>query len=215
MIKHAQCFAFSLIVLLISSCQGPPRESVNHIDSAAIKRQQDSIVQARKQQVEDSLSAVVAQMFGKWEVGAFVDNFGDATNGKFVSTFVEGEFSNSATTSSYLFVQVIMDRESAGIFLREYQASSPPQKFSESVQIQMKNERGKTLLFNTSGEWNQSGGIKVVNNIAGYYHWNFRKFRDFLKNSNGKVKCVIFDKYSSVYRFTLNSVGLAEEIKKI
>src|SRR5690554_5110664 len=66
---------------------------------------------------------------GLWDVNTFVDNFGDATNDKYISTNIVGKFSNSATANEILYVKIIMTKSSAGIFLHQYSADKPAQKF--------------------------------------------------------------------------------------
>lgn len=57
----------------------------------------------------------------KWEIGTYVDKFGRSTGEKYVTTedYIDGTFSNSATTDSELKVILLMDKEN--IFFRLYE----------------------------------------------------------------------------------------------
>ncbi len=177
-------------------------------DSLELRKANDSIALAK---AKEELNAI----FGKWELKSFVDNFGDPTKDQYLISFVEGKFSNSATSNSYLFVEVLITKKSAGIFLKEYDVARPPQKFNSSVQIQMKNEKEEKLILNTSGVWNQSGGIRLDNNIGDYYHGTFKKFKDFIVKSSGPIKVVILDDYSSVYNFSIIPGDFNDKFSKL
>ncbi|MBN1951130.1 MAG: hypothetical protein JW801_07995 [Bacteroidales bacterium] len=150
-----------------------------------------------------------------WEINEFVDAYGDPSGRNFVSTVGEGVFSNSATSNSYLFVDLFFTKTSAGILLHEYDMTSPAEKFIESAQIQMKNESGEEIVLNVSGEWNQSGGLKIDNRIGTYYHGKFDKLKKFLESSDGVIKAVIFDDYSSIYKFVFIATGFTEKYQQL
>lgn len=205
------------VILLASLCFCCDKKIVDTSYADSVRRVSDSL---NLQKTNDSIALAKSKeelnaIFGKWEVKSFVDNFGDPTKDKYLVSFMEGKFSNSATSNSYLFVEILMTKKSAGIFLKEYDVTRPAQKFTSSVQIQMKNERDEKLILNTSGVWNQSGGIKLDNNIGDYYHGTFKKFRDFIAKSSGPIKVVIFDDYSSVYNFSINPSGFKDKVSKI
>lgn len=203
-----------LLAVLCFSCEKKVADT-SYVDS--VRRTADSL---KLQKANDSIALVKAKeelnaIFGKWEVKSFVDNFGDPTKEQYLISFIEGKFSNSATSNSYLFVEVLITKKSAGIFLKEYDVARPPQKFSGSVQIQMKNEKDEKLILNTSGVWNQTGGIRLDNNIGDYYHGTFKKFKDFIAKSSGPIKVVIFDDYSSVYNFSITPADFSDKLSKI
>jgi hypothetical protein len=140
----------------------------------------DSIVQA--QTAKNSEGTVQTP----WQIGKFKDEFGDQTNQSFVSTKLEGRFSNAATSNSPLFVQVLLTKNDGAIFLHEYQPGSPAQGF-ESVQLQMKNTSDEKELLQCYGKWTQSGGIKIENGELSYSK-NYSKFKAFIQRSNGEIK---------------------------
>lgn len=60
--------------------------------------------------------------FGIFSIGYYVDEFNQPTSDGYVvnESYVAGQFSNSATTDSLLYVQVLVDKEDITIFLYEY-----------------------------------------------------------------------------------------------
>ena len=60
--------------------------------------------------------------FGIFSVGYYVDEFNQPTNDGYVATdvYIPGTFSNSATTDSLLYVQLLVDKEDVTFFLYEY-----------------------------------------------------------------------------------------------
>ena len=57
---------------------------------------------------------------GSWKLGEFVDEFKKPTGNKYISTMVDGKFSNSATTNSTLTAALQITSEDVAIMLWEY-----------------------------------------------------------------------------------------------
>jgi|GEM_PF-6510080 len=180
--------------LLAYSCNQNTSNNAHATDDQ-LQHSSDSINHAKRDSLRTALAAVrsktKALLNRNWELGTFVDNFGDPTHEKYLISATEGIFSNSATQGSYLWAEIILTKKQAGILLHEYRPTSPPNKFIGGVQIQMKNEKGEKIVINTSGEWNQSGGIKINNYIGDFYIGDFKQFKSFLDRSSGNVKVVI------------------------
>ncbi|HLT71100.1 MAG TPA: hypothetical protein VKZ75_00545 [Cyclobacteriaceae bacterium] len=180
------------------------------------RARRDSIDNVYRDSVAKAEEARLAYLNRPWKLGAFVDQFGDPTDEKYVRTEVEGVFKNSATSGSNLFVEVLLDKTSAGIFLHEYSRTRPAEKLIGGAQIQMKNSANQKIVINTSGEWNQSGGIRIDNYIGEYVqNYDFSKFKSFIQKSKGQIKVVIFDDYSSVYSFSIDATGFTKEFSQL
>jgi len=220
-----------LIITFILSCNTQHRNSklssqdslkIGLIDSLE-KLKPDSIANSNREETANlniprpkSNPEETANPGRPWHIGTFVDTSGDPTNERFVQTTVDGTFSNSATTNSYLFVEVFFKKNAAGIYLRENNKTQPPKKFVRSVQIQMKNSANKEITIRTARAWNQSGGILIENHLGrDVKQIDFSNFRDFIKASNGEIKVVIHDDNASVYNFTIDTSGFEEEFTKI
>lgn len=141
-----------------------------------------------------------------WELNTFVDEFGDNTNKKYISTHTEGIFSNSATSGSILYVEVFFTKTSTGIFLHEYNQTSPPIKLIGSGRIKLKNSNNEILIIPLTREWNTSGGLKIYDSDEGYSGYS-TMLRKFIQKSVGEIKVVIIDKYSSSYKFSIDVTG--------
>ena len=57
----------------------------------------------------DSYTEIIDKLKGNWEIGYYVDDFGDKTNDSYVIGTFTGTFSNSATSGSRLTVYVYLD----------------------------------------------------------------------------------------------------------
>jgi hypothetical protein len=205
-------FLFSFFILL--SCSHEKKDnaqtSTDSVD-VAVKE-----VIERLQSIEDSTNSVSSKnlevLSNAWIVGTFIDEYGESTDKRFIKTGVVGHFSNSATSNGYLFAEVLLHKEAAGIFLHEYEMTNPAEKFIGTARIKMKNSLGKELEIFTGSEWSQEGGLLIANFTAveGAEDYDFSNFRKFIKRSEGEIKVVIYDKYSSTYRFNLSAGGFNE-----
>lgn len=152
----------------------------------------------------------------RWEIRTFVNEYGEKTEEKYIETKTDGTFSNSATSNSYLRTEIILTKKAAGIFLHEYKESSAPVKFIGSSRVKMKNNNNEEIEIFSGRSWNQTGGILIDNNNHTQGNESdYSKFLRFLKKSNGEIKFVIYDKYSSVYRFSVDMGGFEEEFSKL
>lgn len=142
----------------------------------------------------------------KWEISSFVDDFGEKTGDNFIWTHAEGTFSNSATKDSYLYAELLVTPNKAALYLHEYRKNNPAVKFIGGGVIAMKNSAGKTIHLRRLSDWNTSGGIKIR---------DVRTLREFLKESTGKIKAAVKDKYSSTYKFTIDTEGYKYMYEKI
>ena len=90
--------------------------------------------------------------FGIFSVGYYVDEFNQPTNDGYVcnDTYVVGTFSNSATSDSQLYVQVLADKSDITIFLYEYGRSlvkNSSSYYVDEYDITMKTADGTTKLL--------------------------------------------------------------------
>jgi len=205
-LQTAIIYAILLLLLGCNSSSPKSRFSQRSVEDSLIKLRRDSIAKVKAEEL--------AYLNRPWKTGNFVDNFGDPTGENFIYTEVDGRFSNSATSNSYLFVEIIIKKNAAGILLHQYQKSNPAEKFIGSSEIQMKNEAGQIISIRSYKEWNQKGGI-LIENWPEISRYSFSQFRDFIKKSVGKIKVVVIDEYSSVFNFTIDATGFTNEFTKL
>lgn len=170
------------------------------------EQKENSSISGRNDSINKALTTAKALANKPWQIDIFNDEFGDPTSEKYLRTIVSGVFSNSATSNSELHVKVLVTKTDIGIFLHEYATSNPPQVFIGIGTIKMKNSANEIIDVQSSGDWNQNGGIKISNA-------NFTKFIDFLKKSEGDIKVVIHDEYNSEYNFNIDVTSFKEEFK--
>jgi len=206
-----------LIVIVFYGCLNISENKKLSLEDSLKVAIKDSILQAKKDSIEKAEAERLAYLNRPWKLNTYVDDYGESTKDKFIKTTTEGYFSNSATTKDYLYVKVFVDKDGAGIFLHQYNKSSSPEKFIGTATIKMKNEAGQEIKIYTAHSWNQSGGILIQNFtlVKGAETYDFLRFRNFINKSVGKIKVVIYDEYSSVYRFDIDATGFTKEYQLI
>lgn len=187
----------ALFVCAFISCQSGSKSDVNQSDSTLAVLSSDT-----------TLSAVNVAPEEAWTVDSFVDEFGESEGDKYVQTTTNGSFSNSATSNSYLMVKLLVTRKNAGIFLHEYRDNEPAQKFIGTGKIRLKNQEGKDVTVYSFSAWGQEGGLLIDGD-------NYKKFKDFILNSTGTIKAVIYDDYSSVYNLSFDVSGFSNHYNEL
>jgi len=145
-----------------------------------------------------------------WTISSFAPKEGETEGRKFIRFVSEGNFSDSTQSKGYLYTEVIVNKESAGILLHELKKSSSVQKFSEPVQINMTNSSGQELQMNSTRSWNSSGGILIEKNNNDY-----SRFRIFLLQNKGTVTIEIKDPGAKIYHFSINADGFSESFTRL
>lgn len=176
----------------------------------SIQRLSDSLERERKRINDSTAAAEKAYRNRPWKKSYYVDEFGDETGVNNIRTKVTGTFSNSAVSGEILYVDIYVDKNSAGIFLHERSRSSPAEKFIGDGTIRMKNSNSETLTIYSYSEWSSSGGLLIRNKIWPE-KYDYSKLISFLKRSVGEIRVVIRDKYSSRYNFTIDATGFTKE----
>lgn len=108
------------------------------------------------------------ESYGMWNVGNYVDDFGEPTKHGYVYAEVYGTFSNSVTTDSKLRVKFLIDESSMRIQLYEY-GGNHPIKGEGFLEFKAKNINGELVAFETNND--DSGNNTYdgfFNNTRGY-----------------------------------------------
>lgn len=151
--------------------------------------------------------------FGIFSTGYYVDEFNQPTKDGYVvnETYISGTFSNSATTDSLLYVQVLADKADITIFLYEYGRSlvkNSSSRYVEEYDIVMKTADGKKQ--NITGTI-YCGGDRLF--IDDKYR---SKVLEALKSGeNVSFYIVQADRTTTSYLFTVKTSNFAEQYKKL
>jgi len=187
--------AIFLFLLILAGCSNPSAsKKINAATSSPVKSKAPSIKTA----------------VNPWTISSFAPKEGETEGRKFVRFASVGDFSNATQNNSYLYAELIVNKESAGILLHEQKKSSPVEKFSEPVQIKMTNSSGQELQMISSRRWNSSGGILIEKNNNDY-----SQFRIFLLQNKGIVTIEIKDSGAKVYHFSINADGFSDSFNKL
>jgi hypothetical protein len=184
-----------LILIILAGCSNPrASKEINARTSSPVKS-------------KASTNKTVAN---QWAISSFAPKEGETEGRKFVRFVNDGDYSNPTKKNSYLYAEVIVNKESAGILLHELKKSSPAEKFSEPVQIKMTNSSGQELQLISSRRWNSSGGILIEKNNNDY-----SQFRIFLLQNKGLVTIEIKDSGAKIYHFSINADGFSDSFNKL
>ncbi len=233
-----QYFAFSIILVIFRiiaiiilggfllyeniSCVSPEQKARKQAYVDSIRARNDSIKMALDSilAIEDSIrlarldSIKAAEKYLasiKWHRYFYVDEFGDPTNKPFIKTTTEGTFSNSAVRNEYLYVEIFVDKNSAGLFLHEYERDRPAEYFiGGKGEMRLKNQVGNILIIRGFSKWNNSGGLSISSYSYGNEPSDRAKLFGFLKRSSSEIKVSVNDGYSSTYSFIINTTGFTE-----
>lgn len=145
-----------------------------------------------------------------WTTEYFVDDFGDPTNDGYINTFLEGKFSNSATTNSSLGVRFIITYENVSIKLYEYNRNHAVsgEIATKSYDIALKHN-GKRVKDFYGNNYNDRVSLEKKDSK--------RLISLFKEGGNFNFKIEEVGRYtSSIYKFEMpNTSGFNEEWYKI
>lgn len=160
--------------------------------------------QERHRFVQDSIKAEQTRLdsinnLGIWKIEYYVDEFGDHTNRGYITTEINGTFSNSATTNSPLRVKLAIDTSVVLINLYEY-AGNHPVKGEGYLQFTVKDSAG--VIYNIE-TYNDDYGNNTVKDDSE----SEKTIRSIL-SKGGEIKFSgVANKYSSPseYKFTITN----------
>lgn len=184
-----------LLLIVLAGCSNPPSPAGKDVKT--------------KSHVSNKVSAVKPET-GFWTIKSFAPKEGETEGRKYVRFVTEGNFSDTTNIINYLYAEVLVDKQSAGIFLHESKKSNPVKKFSSPVQIKMTNPSGQELQMTSTRSWNSSGGILIERNNNDY-----SQFRIFILQSTGTVTVEIRDSESNIYHFSIYTDGLSDSFSKL
>jgi len=148
-------------------------------------------------------------VFGaEWELVKLIDEFGDNTGDVVITTSIEnGIFSNTATSNSKLDGFIKVGTNSISFNTYEYGYSRGVKSDMKDITVKMKNSNNEILNIGLSSMY--------VFDFPQYNSYDAKKIKNFIKKSNGKVKVIIYGKYSKVQKFSFNANGFTKNLKLI
>jgi hypothetical protein len=147
---------------------------------------------------------------GKWQLGNFVDEFGDKTGEGFAYCLISGTSENSISTKSDVFVKAMIQSEK--LYFQIYNSSmSMKESFpdSEFGAMKLKFPDGSVeseRVFFYDNNFSESGDVAILYN--------------FISENDGEVKVFIdlstaSDYYSDMYQFTIEKNNLTEILNSL
>lgn len=196
----------TILLLLLFNCKEPEKQfSETELRQIAIN---DSIEKVKLDSITKARRAAELYNSRPWKTDFFVDDFGDDTDEKYIYTKTTGHFSNSATSKSKLFVEILIKDKSVGLFLKEYRETKPSEKFIGDGEMLLKNNQNIRERVLILSEWNSNGGMAITGK-------EYRKLITYLESCEGTIKVVVKDNYSSMYNFELDMRDFNKELEGI
>ena len=160
-----------------------------------------------------STSFVTAAEYGNWSLRYYVDEFGDDTDSKYIMVDTEGLFSNSATTNSRLYVQMLISAdEPLATYFKLYEYGSSPvtsyDSYGDPYRCSMKNSENEKYKFTAllGGAFSQTTlGTR-----------NEEKLIEWISlEEKIKFVCIEDGVVSSKYNFELNFEGYGDAMQAL
>lgn len=163
----------------------------------------------------DSIRLANINNLGIWEIGYFVDSFGEPTNDKYIKTKrpIYGTFSNSATQNSDLGVRfIISGKNSIYIKLYEYNRSNPVKGYRDKYRVLVKDCDGEKYNLSASSYDSDRLSFDVHAYDSDYNKSNDaeRIFDILLKGGEIKFKIIDTDRSTTNYNFMIHNADWFE-----
>ena len=136
---------------------------------------------------------------GVWLVKNYVDEFGNPTDNKYITTSTIGTFSNSATNGSKLIAGIIVNKNDVEIELLEY-GSYPISVVGSSASIKVKMSVNGETIDVGKATFSKSTKRLTINNALPI-------FKALTENPNIRMLITIDDYGLSKYLFDIDSAG--------
>ncbi|PLW94200.1 MAG: hypothetical protein C0591_13195 [Marinilabiliales bacterium] len=156
------------------------------------------------------LTALLAK--SQWTKSFTLDDFGDTTDmveitGKSFDGLIYYNDPNGNPMDKFCTRVYIDKDQNVGLFLYENcvfeKPAFPGTDALKEVTFRMRNSEGTTEKVTILDKWSKSGGLKLEN----------KKFIDFLKSSNGEIRCIV-QSGVAYYKFTIDASGYHQLIGK-
>lgn len=163
----------------------------------SIRMEQDS---AHKAHIDSIRNETEKLKKNHWRIGNYTNVFKEETGEKYVYGGALGKFSNSATTDSNLFVQVIFDNDGVGFIFKEY------------MRIEKKGDGD--MIFSFKGDDGEVLSANFYNSSNGRIYTSERKKRnkqifDFIIS---KKEIKVYAKGHGEYYFNIDTKYLKEKL---
>lgn len=191
------CFFIAVI-----SCGGNKKEYSKEITERA-EAKVDSIMKSARAGVKDPNKSE----YGVWELNHYIDEFGDKTDQAYLEAVAEGEFSNSATSNSYLVANILVnDSNDIRIMLHEYGRSRVKSSSIDNYEVKIKDNDGEVYSFGAYNPGDRLSLFEKKDNL---------KFNELLKKEVSLSFAIAeLGSYSSAtYRFKIHPKGYKKALK--
>ncbi len=170
-----------------------------------IRRNEQIAVEKQLAEEKERVRLANINNLGMWEIGHFVDEFGERTTEKYIANSepITGTFSNTATQDSPLLVNILItDTRHVAILLYEYARNNPVKASSrEYYRVFVKDSSGNRLSMTAE---NNSDRLRFDGDIGEEIH------SALLKGGTIEFRISEFSRPTSQYAFTITDANWYE-----
>ena len=167
---------------------------------------QDSIDKAR----EDSVKLANINELGIWEVRDVKNDFGEPTGKKYLSAYISGRFSNSATAGSPLRVWICIDSvDKLSLYFDEYNDGTYDGD-EDISHIKVVNKEARKVYESL---WFDQASFDKLYEKGENKTKSYKKLVDILADE-GIYEIEVYTEYKTLYLFTINSQYLENAMLK-
>ena len=167
---------------------------------------QDSIDKAR----EDSVKLANINELGIWEVRDVKNDFGEPTGKKYLSAYISGRFSNSATAGSPLRVWISIDSvDKLSLYFDEYNDGTYDGD-EDISHIKVVNKEARKVYESL---WFDQASFDKLYEKGENKTKSYKKLVDILADE-GIYEIEVYTEYKTLYLFTINSQYLENAMLK-
>ena len=149
--------------------------------------------------------------FRPWQIKSFVDKSGNPTNEKYIKYYTTTFIINNDTSFIYVYVEIIVTRNAAGIFIHDYGSRHPSKKPMDTVTMEIQASKDDRSVIIIDSPWDSSGGFRIEDKEASQKSY-FTTFLNYLKNRPEGFRVIFEDEILSEYSFYVSTDGFSEEL---
>jgi hypothetical protein len=191
---------------IISSCVSKTDYDKLLLENYDLKQELKKYTQEEEEEEEEEEIVLTPTSNANiWNLNYFVDDFGEKTKNAFLSTVVEGVFSNTATENSKLYAGFII-RDSSSVYLQlfEYGGNNPVKASSrEDYIVMIQDKDGERLRLEAVNYSDRIGfsnkSVQVHNALMKGGNLKFRMYEKDRTSSNYSFEIENADQYSEIF----------------
>lgn len=165
-----------------------------------------------KETTAETEEAVVPEEIVYWNIGNFVDEFGDPTGNRFMYGVFQGSYSNIYTTDAYLEVRILYDYKNEIFNFGLYENGTQKATYSKNSEMKLLYKPANTIIECNDLFGEAPNDDIWITHVDGDYRGILSDTNDSIRGilmDGRKVPCILYVD-NSQYNFTIYPGGFTE-----